>query len=130
VWYLWFPKTHITLYHAANRSYHRWQAILRILEIQEIKSLPYVPLSHLFVERLIVTIRREFLDQVLFWNASDLERKLADFRQYYNSHRSQTALDGITPSEMSGDNIRHCADLSLFQWKSHYRGLYYLPLAA
>ena len=39
-----------------------------------------VPFSHPFVERLIGTVLREFLDHVLFWNARDLERKLADFR--------------------------------------------------
>src|SRR5262245_53332866 len=49
------------------------------LEIDEIKTAPHVPLSHPFVERLIGTMRREFLDQVLFWNADDLERKLAEF---------------------------------------------------
>ena len=42
--------------------YHQWQANLRILDIEEIKTVPYVPLSHPFVERLIGTIRREFLD--------------------------------------------------------------------
>jgi putative transposase len=46
--------------------YHRWQANLRILDIKEIKSVPYVPLSHPFVERLIGTIRREYLDQAFF----------------------------------------------------------------
>ena len=46
--------------------------------IDEIKTVPHVPLSHPFVERLIGTIRREFLDHVLFWNARDLERKLVD----------------------------------------------------
>ena len=55
--------------------YHRWQANLRVLDVKEIKSVAYVPLSHPFVERLIGTIRREYLDQVLFWNAGDLERK-------------------------------------------------------
>ena len=49
---------------------------MRILEVEEIKSIPYVPVSHPFVERLIGTIRREFLDHVLIWNAIDLERKL------------------------------------------------------
>ncbi|MCP3867572.1 MAG: transposase family protein, partial [Gammaproteobacteria bacterium] len=40
-------------------EYHRWQANLRILEIDEIKSVPYTPTSHPFIERLIGTIRRE-----------------------------------------------------------------------
>ena len=66
---------------------HRWMANLRILEIDEIKTVPHVPLSHPFVERLIGTTRREFLDQVLFWNARDLERKLAEFQAYYNAAR-------------------------------------------
>jgi len=92
--------------------------------------VPYTPLSHPFVERLIGTIRREYLDQTLFWNASDLERKLVDFRQYYNSHRAHTALDGDTPSEISSETTKHSADLSYFHWKSHCRGLYQLPVAA
>jgi hypothetical protein len=37
------------------------QANLRIREVTEIKSVPYVPLSHPFVERLIGTLRREYL---------------------------------------------------------------------
>ena len=32
---------------------HRWLANLRILGIEEIKSVPYAPVSHPFVERLI-----------------------------------------------------------------------------
>ena len=35
--------------------YHRWQANLRILDIEPIKSVPYTPVSHPFVERLIGT---------------------------------------------------------------------------
>jgi len=35
--------------------FHQWQANLRILEVKEIKTVPYVPLSHPFVERLIGT---------------------------------------------------------------------------
>ncbi len=41
----------------------QWQANLRILDVEEIKTVPYVPLSHPFVERLIGTIRRECLDR-------------------------------------------------------------------
>ena len=68
-------------------EYHRWQANLRILEIAPIKTVPYTPVSHPFVERLIGTIRREFLDQTLFWNSVDLERKLEAFQDYYNHNR-------------------------------------------
>src|SRR5215831_8630604 len=39
--------------------FQQWQANLPVLEIQEIKTVPYVPLSHPFVERLIGTIRRK-----------------------------------------------------------------------
>ena len=52
----------------------------------EIKTIPYVPLSHPFVERLIGTIRREHLDRTLFWTSADLETKLIDFQHYYNGH--------------------------------------------
>jgi len=110
--------------------YHRWQANLRILDVKEIKSVPYTPLSHPFIERLIGTIRREHLDHTLFWNASDLERKLEEFQHYYNSHRVHTSLGDETPSEISGKAIFHRADLNKFRWKSHCRGLYQLPVAA
>jgi putative transposase len=39
--------------------FHQWQANPRILSVTEIKTVPYVPLSHPFVERLIGTIRRK-----------------------------------------------------------------------
>ncbi len=86
-------------------SFQRWQANLRVLGIEELKTIPYTPLSHPFIERLIGTIRREYLDQMLFWNAGDLERKLADFRAYYNGYRIHYALEGNTPSEMSGEPV-------------------------
>jgi len=68
-------------------QFHQWQANLRVLEIQEIKTVPYVPLSHPFVERLIGTIRREYLDQILFWTATDLEKKLPLFQDHFNRQR-------------------------------------------
>ena len=53
---------------------HQWNANLRILEVMEVKTVPHVPLSHPFVERLIGTIRREYLDHVPFWTVRDLKR--------------------------------------------------------
>jgi len=46
--------------------FHQWQGNLRVLEVTEIKTVPGVPLSHPFVERLIGTIRGECLDHTLF----------------------------------------------------------------
>ena len=63
-------------------QYHRWKANVRVLEIEEIKSLPHVPMSHPFVERLISSIRRELLDQTLLWTTTDLENKLRDYQCY------------------------------------------------
>jgi hypothetical protein len=34
-------------------EFHQWQANLRVLELAEIKTVLYVPLSHPLVERLI-----------------------------------------------------------------------------
>jgi hypothetical protein len=53
-----------------------------------IKTVPYVPLSHPFVARLIGTGRREHLDRILFWTTTDLETKLLDFQHYDNGHRT------------------------------------------
>jgi hypothetical protein len=66
-----------------------------------------------FVERLIGTIRREFLDRTLFWNATDLERKLETLRQYYNTHRVHSSLDGDTPSEITSETVIRRAALNI-----------------
>jgi putative transposase len=62
--------------------FHQWQANLRVLKAAEIKTIPYVPLSHPFVERLIRTVRREYLDRTLFWTTADLETKLIRFSTF------------------------------------------------
>jgi hypothetical protein len=46
---------------------------------------------------LIGTMRQEFLDHVPFWNARDLERKLAEVQVYYNAARRHVSWEGDTP---------------------------------
>ncbi len=121
---------HLSSDHDPLFRFHRWRANLRILEVEEIKSIPYVPVSHPFVERLIGTIRREFLDHVLIWNAVDLERKLEEFRHYYNEHRVHQSLDGRTPAERSGRPPPSPAVLDCYAWQHHCRGLFQMPIAA
>ncbi len=86
-------------------NYHRWRANLRVLDIEEIKSVPYAPMSHPFIERLIGTIRRELLDQTFFWNQSDLQSKLSQFMSFYNDARCHGSLDGKTPNEIATDDV-------------------------
>src|SRR5262249_50630058 len=81
------PPSYLSSDHDPLYLFHQWQANLRILDVASIKTVPYVPLSHPFVERLIGTIRRECLDRTLFWTVADLELKLLDFQRYYNGHR-------------------------------------------
>jgi len=107
--------------------FHQWQANLRILEVTEIKTIPYVPLSHPFVERLIGTLRREYLDHMLFWTTADLENKLLDFRTYFNNHRTHNSLAGQTPDTPAS---RPPANLHSFRWQPHCRALYQTPVAA
>ena len=121
---------HLSTDHDPLFEAHRWMANLRILEIDEIKTVPHVPLSHPFVERLIGTMRREFLDQVLFWNGRDLERKLAEFQTYYNAARCHASLDGGTPLTFADGRTVARADLNQVQWVSHCRDLVQLPVAA
>ena len=94
------------------------------------KTVPYVPLSHPFVERLIGMIRREYLDQVPFWSARDLERKLLLFKEYYNKDRVHRGLDRAPPAEKVGSTGRKIVRLNDYRWEKCCRDLYKLPAAA
>jgi putative transposase len=110
--------------------FHRWLANLRVVEIEEIKSVPYAPMSHPFVERLIGTIRREYVDCTFFWNSIDLRRKLEDFRRYYNGSRVHRSLNGTTPANRAGNPSPATANLACYAWKRHCYGLFQTPIAA
>ena len=97
--------------------------------MEEIKTVPYAPLSHPFVERLVGTIRRECLDRTLFWTAADLEMKLLEFQRYFNGHRGHTGLGGRPPEPIAGEG-RVRARFGSYRWQPHCRGLYQTPIAA
>ena len=65
------PK-YISSDHDPLFTFHRWNANLRILEVTEVKTVPYLPVSHPFMEQPVGTIGREFLDFVPFWTARGL----------------------------------------------------------
>ena len=110
--------------------FRQWNANLRILEVTEVKAVPYVPLSHPFVERLIGTVWREYLDHIPFWGALDVKRKLLLFKEYYNKERVHRGLNGVAPAEKGGITGRKISRLDDYRWEKHCRGLYQLPVAA
>ncbi|MGO9606112.1 MAG: integrase core domain-containing protein [Candidatus Binataceae bacterium] len=91
---------------------------------------PCMPRSHAFVERLIGTVRREYLDRTLFWNQSDLERKLENYKGYYNQHRCHSGLAGATRAERSGVPPPPIANLESYSWRQHCNRLFQTPTAA
>ena len=112
--------------------FHRWQANLRILEIDEIKSVPGNPVSYPFVERIIGTTRREYLDHLLFFNSLDLQNKLDQFQTYYNDVRVHSSLELKTPTAMAFGEAsdKNVIWIDHYRWKKHCNGLYQLPAAA
>jgi len=106
-------------------KFDQWIRNPVILGIEAVHTVPLVPLSHPFVERLIWTVRREFLDQVFYWNATDLQRKLASFQSYYNKQRTHQGLDGQIP-DGNGPPIA----LESISWKPLCNGSFHMPTAA
>jgi transposase InsO family protein len=113
--------TRLSTDHDPLFRFHRWQAN---------QSVPQVPWSHPFIERLIGTIRREYLDRLFFWTADDLERKLELFKNYYNAARVHQGLSGDTPGEKAGGPTPEAAGLENYRWQSHCHGLFELPMPA
>jgi len=110
--------------------FHRWQANLRIMDVEEIKSVPYTPASHPFIERLVGTIRREYLDRLFFWNSNDLQNKLDAFQRYYNSNRAHSSLDRKPPAVKAEEVSANVISINQYRWKSVARDLFQLPIAA
>ena len=92
-------------------KFHQWQANLRILEVIEIKSVPCIPLSRPFVERLSGTIRRECLDHTLLAK-SDVRVIEGDATHMpfgnseFSSAASFTMLHHVPSSELQDQVLR------------------------
>jgi len=110
--------------------FEQWTRNMAILEIDEVWSMPFVPVSNPFCERLIGTVRREYLDRVLFWNLYDLKSKLGRYRDYFNKHRVHSGIGGRRPHNKYAEvEPTRCAPSNL-TWTTHCNGLFRLPEAA
>jgi hypothetical protein len=69
----------------------------RHMGIEEVLIAPQSPWQNPYVERLIGSIRRELLDQVIVLNERHLTRLLQSYLDYYHDYRTHRALDMDTP---------------------------------
>jgi len=67
---------------------------------------------------------------MVFWNESDLERKLEAFKEYDNGFRIHPSLNQQTPEEAAGKDPPLPAAPVHFMWRAHGQGLFQTPMAA
>jgi hypothetical protein len=65
--------------------------------LEEVLTAPRAPWQNPFVERLIGSLRRECLDQVIVWNERSLRRYLRQYLPYYHAFRTHLSLDKDSP---------------------------------
>jgi len=93
-------------------------------------TVPEIPLSHPFIERSIGTIRREYLDEIFFWNERDLGSKLGHYVTYYNEARMHSSIHGNTPKGLSGAGQVGAINIRNYTWKTYCGNRFSIPIAA
>src|SRR5258708_33401767 len=66
--------------------------------ITEVVTAPRSPWQNAYVERVIGSIRREGLDQVVIFNERHLRHVLASYVDYYHRSRTHLSLDKDCPA--------------------------------
>jgi putative transposase len=74
-----------------------FSARVRGLGIREIRTAARAPLMNAFAERAIGTLRRECFDHLIVLNERHAQRRLAEFRDWYNQDRVHLALGKDAP---------------------------------
>jgi putative transposase len=104
------------------------QRRLDAMGIQDLVTTPGSPWQNAYVERLIGTIRRELLDNVVVLNEQHLRRLLKSFVTYYNEWRTHRSLDGDAPDVRA---VRPTEPAKVVEFPAvHGLHHYYLPDAA
>lgn len=67
--------------------------------IRILASPPQAPRADAICERIIGTLRREFLDQLLILNEHHLRRVLTEYMVHYNTARPHRALGQLPPAQ-------------------------------
>lgn len=67
------------------------------MNIKDIRMAYRSPWQNGYTERIIGTIKREFLDHTVILNEHHLLRVLKEFQSYYNSSRTHISLSKDSP---------------------------------
>jgi putative transposase len=70
---------------------------VREMGLREVLTAPRPPWQSPYVERLVGSIRRECLDQVIVFNEASLRRTLRSYLRYYGSSRTHLSLGKDAP---------------------------------
>lgn len=83
------------------------------LELAEVLIAPRLPWQNPYVERLIGSIRRELLDQVIVLGESHLRRLITDYVEYYQLSRTHLSLgkDAPEPRAVQPSTMREAVEL-------------------
>jgi transposase len=76
---------------------------LRVLGIEQVRTLPGLPSLNCFAEGAIGFARRELLRHIRVADAAELQRYLDHYREYVNGDRAHQGIAGRTPREFSED---------------------------
>jgi len=80
---------------------HDFREEVRAIGIEEVLSTPRSPRQRAYIERVIGSIRRECLDQVIVFRETALRRVLASYLDYYHRSRTHLSLGKDSPEPRS-----------------------------
>jgi len=77
---------------------------LRVLEIEQDRTVTREPSLNCYVETAIGTCRLELLRHIRCADAAELPRYLDEYRVYRNDERAHQGLEGRAPAEYNAAN--------------------------
>jgi len=93
---------------------------LKTMGIRDRPISPASPWQNGHVERLIGTIRRECLDQVLIMGIQHLRRVLASYATYYNQTRTHLALQKDAPLRRAAQRFGRIGAIPVLSGLHHH----------